>query len=346
MALGLAVAADIANMVLTHFIRGPALSQTMQDKPLLQALRGKQKSFAAGKDNVNLPVRGAYMSDTAGFYSGYTEDEQLVFRQSANVLRVEYPWREGHAGLIITWTELKKAGITVDDEGNSRAHTNRELDILTDLLQERLGDYAESWSRSMNDTFWRDGSQDAQLPPGVLSFLTPVPAVGITGGLNRATYPWFRHRYEGGIVASAQNQTLTKKLRSHVRQLRRYGGRPALALCGSAFIEALELELHEKGIYTQEGFANEGRNDLGMAKIKMLGLGTFDYDPTLDDLGLAKSTFVMDLRRLCYYGMEGETNRQIRPDRPYDYLVFLRSMTETGAVSCNQLNAQGRFEVA
>src|SRR3546814_20281278 len=79
--------------------------------------------------------------------------------------------------------------------------------------------------------------------------------------------------------------TLTKKLRSEVRQLRRYGGRPTLVLCGSAAIERLEAEIHEKGVYTQTGFINKGATDIGMADISMRGVGTFVYDPTLDALG-------------------------------------------------------------
>src|SRR3546814_8043054 len=70
---------------------------------------------------------------------------------------------------------------------------------------------------------------------------------------------------------SNSDQTLTNKLRSEVRQLRRYGGRPTLVLCGSAAIERLEAEIHEKGVYTQTGFINKGATDIGMADISMRG---------------------------------------------------------------------------
>ena len=117
-------------------------------------------------------------------------------------------------------------------------------------------------------------------------------------------------------------------------------------LCGSAFIEALELEVQEKGIYTQSGFTNEGKNDIGMAQIRMNGLGVFEYDPTLDDLGLSKRCYVIDPRRLRLYPMEGEDNKVLTPDRPYNYAVFFRSMTWTGGLCCSQLNANGVYEVA
>src|SRR5438132_2131043 len=283
MALGLTVATDIANAALTFYVRGGALFQTMQERPLLRILDAAKETFPGGKDNVSLPVQGAFLSDTAGFFAGYTEDDALTFTQAQNILRAAYAWKELHAGLIISWTELKKDAVTVTDSMKTSEHSEAELTQLTKILQNRLEDFGESWARSMNSMLWNDGAQDAKAIPGVRSILTASSAVGTTGGLNRATYTWWRHRTLLGASAltpSAANQIVSRTLRSELRQLRRYGGRPNQALCGSSFIEGLELEVQEKGIYTQEGFTNTGKTDLGMAKISMRGLGTFEYDPT------------------------------------------------------------------
>jgi len=348
MALGLSVATDIANAALTFYVRGGTLLQTMQERPLLRILEAAKETFPGGKDNISLPVQGAVMADTAGFFAGYSEDDALVFTQAQNMLRAAYAWKELHAGLIISWTELKKDGVTVTDSMQTSDHSEVELTRLTSILQNRLEDYGESWARSMNSMLWNDGSQDAKAVPGMKSILTASSAVGTTGGLNRATYSWWRHRTLVGanaITASAANQTLSKALRSELRQLRRYQGKPNQALAGSAFIEALELEVQEKGIYTQEGFTSEGKTDLGMAKIRMRGLGTFEYDPSLDDAGQSKYCYVFDDRRIKLRPMEGEDNKVLSPERPYNYLVFLRSMTYTGGLVCNQLNANGVYAV-
>lgn len=345
MALGTVVAADIASALLTFYVRGDALSQTMQERPLLAWLRGNKETFPGGKDNISSPVQGSYMEDTAGFFSGYSEDDALNFTQAQNILRVAYPWKEVHAGLIITWTELKKDGITVDDDAKTSEHSKRELVVLTGLLKNRLADYGESYARATNKMFWNDGSQDAKAVPGITSILTDVPAVGVTGGLNRATYPWWQHRVQLGIVASKVDQTLTTTLRNEMRQLRRFGGKPNKALCGSKFIEALEMEIQAKGILTQDGFTKEGKNDFGMAVISLKGLGTFDYDPTLDDKGMSKRCFVMG-NRMKLRPMTGEENKVLKPTRPYNYAVFLQSMTWTGGLECTQLNEQGVYSVA
>lgn len=346
MSLGLAVAGDIASAALDYYIRGKAFKQTIQDKPLLRVLDASKKTFPGGKDKVSYPVQGVFMDATAGFFAGYTEDDALAFKQAANLLRAEYSWKEAHAGLMITETELKKDGITVNDSMKTSEHSQVELTRLTGILENRLADYGESWSRAMNNMLWRDGSQDSKVSPGVKSILTTTPETGTTGGLSRVTYTWWRHRSAFGIAPSEAAQTLTKKMRSEVRQLRRYGGKPNHALAGSAFIEALESELQAKGIYTQEGFTNAGKNDLGMADISMRGLGRFIYDPTLDDMGESKFCYVIDSNHLILHPMEGEENKVRKPERPYNYFVFIRSMTWTGVLGANQLNSHGVYSVA
>ena len=346
MSLGLAVATDIANATLTFYVRGKALAQTMQDKPLLAWLRSGGQSFPGGKDYISEPVKGVFMSDTAGFLAGYSEDDALTFRQAANLLRCQYPWKEIHAGLIITWTELKKDGVTITDNGQPTEHSKTELFRLASLLQDRLDDFAESYGRSMNTMFWKDGTQDAKAIPGITSILTATPSAGTTGGISRATYTWWRHRQTLNIASDPTDQTLTKKLRSEARQLRRYGGKPNKVLAGSLAIEALEAELTEKGIYSQSGFMNNGKNELGVADIQMRGIGTFEYDPTMDDLGMSKYIYVLDGRRLKWRPMEKEEDKMLTPERPYNYMVFLKSITNTGGIVGTQLNCHGVYSVA
>lgn len=341
------VAADLANQLLKFYVRTGALSQTTEDKPLLRILTEKSKTFPGGNQQVSLPVQGVFMSDVQGFFAGYSEDDALVYTQGQNVLRAEYTWYEHHAGLEISLTELKKDGITIIDSMEEREHSDAaSVRITSGVLKNRIEDFGESWARAKNLTLWGDGSQDPKAVPGIRAILTDNPAAGITGGLNRATYPWWRHRVDLTRQADASSQTLTKFLRSELRQLRRFGGKPDVVLCGSSFIDALEIEVAEKGFYTMEGFTNEGKTDIGMAKIKMRGLGTFEYDPTLDDIGLAKRCYIFDSRRLKMWPMQYEENKILHPERPYNVAVYLQSMTTTLAVACNQLNANGVYAIS
>lgn len=357
-ALGLVAATDLANGLLSYYVKKGPLVQTMQERPLLAMLDSAKQTFPGGKDVISTAVQGTFMSDTAGFLAGYNEDDALTFAQSQNILRCQYSWYEVNAGLKISWTELKKDGITVGDNNKTSEHAQAEaVRIAGGMMKARMADFVESWARAMNNMLWADGTTDAKSVPGVLSILTDNPNAGTTGGLDRGTYVWWRHRARLGalgvtvntgpkITASAADQTLSKTLRSELRQLRRYGGRPNRALCGSDFIAALELELSEKGMYTVEGFSSAGKTDLGMAKISLAGLGTFEYDPTLDTLGYSKRCYVFDTRHMTLRPMAGEENKLLEPERPYNYAALFRSMTWTGGLQADQLNCHGVYEVA
>ena len=148
----------------------------------------------------------------------------------------------------------------------------------------------------MNTMLWADGTQDSKQIPGVRYWLDEDPTLGTKGGLSRVAYNWWRHQTFLNVATSEQNQTLTKTLRAKQRLLRRYGGKPNKILAGNDFITALEAELQAKGNYTQEGFVNNGKTDIGMADIALRGVGKFEYDPTLDDMGLSNYCYEFDSR--------------------------------------------------
>jgi hypothetical protein len=340
--------ANIANSALDFYIKGPAMAQSIQERPTLAAFKKGQKSFPGGKSDIRRNVKGQYSSS----FTGYTHDDTVTYVNPANTKQTNYPWKEIHAGISLTHTELKHDGISVVDSTTSESvteHSGREMTAITNLLEEKLEDLAEGSARSHNEMVWRDGTQDAKVFPGIQSLVTNDPTVGVKGGIDCATTDWWRNRaLTGGnkITASASLQTLTRQLRAEVRQLKRYGGRPSLLPAGSAFLEALELEVTEKGIYTQAGFANNGTTDIGMADISMRGVGTFFYDPTLDDLGLSKFAYFLDPKHIYLDVMDGEDMKTHAPARPAEKYVMYRGLTWTGGMVADQLNCHGVYEVA
>jgi hypothetical protein len=218
--------------------------------------------------------------------------------------------------------------------------------MITDLMKNRMDDFGESWMRAMNQMMWADGSANALYVPGITSILTDSPAVGVTGGINRATYPAWRHRFTLGLQPSATNSALIQFYNSEIVQLKRYGGKPSKALCGSAHLDALRLELFAKGYFTQTGFRDQKATDLGMGGIHITGLGQFEYDPTLDSMGYSKRCYIIDPKHLVLKPMEGEENKVLSPERPYQYLVFLHSVKWTGGLIADQLNCHGVYGIA
>lgn len=340
--------ANITASALDYHVKGKAKWQSVQDRPLYSAMNKSKKTFPGGAGSITMPIKGDVTSGIVGF----SHDDQVGYRNPANIKRISFAWYELHAGIAFTLTELKRDGISVSDSMTGKStsdHSEAEYTRLTGILQDKFDDLDEGWERSMNEIMWRDGTQDSKVFPGIQALIADDPTVGSVGGVSRAANTWWRNRAlvsSNKITASAANQTLTKTLRKEVRQLRRYGGRPNLILCGSGFLENLELEVHEKGYYTQTGFANNGKNDIGMAQISMTGVGDFMYDPTLDDLGRTKFAYVLDTRHIKPWVMDGEDMKAHNPARPYDRYVVYRAITSTMALCVDQLNCHGVYEVA
>jgi hypothetical protein len=166
------------------------------------------------------------------------------------------------------------------------------------LPKEILEDFGEQYARSMNTLMWGDGIADAKALAGMQSIIADVPNTGSLGGLAR-TNTWWQNRSAcpafgtaGGRAAVTSAATnggaLLQFLQNEYRQLIRYGGRPSKCLAGSAFINAMEIELRANGNYSMTGFT--GPQDGSMGQLKFMNT-TIEYDPTLDDLGRSKFAY-------------------------------------------------------
>jgi hypothetical protein len=345
MPLGYQTSGDMAAMLLPMHLRGDALAQTIHDKPFLKWWESKKKTFSGGLNfQITEGVQGQFMSDTTTL-QGYSQDDQLNFGQAQNAQRTSFFGKEHNYGLIITWTELKQAGITIDDKQAIRRHSEKELYVLMDELKNRMADFAESYARGKARLFFLDGSQDAKAMAGFKSIITDTISAGTTGGISRTTYPWWQTRGNLTLQPSGENQNLCRFFQTELRMLRLFGGRPDFAICGQDFLNALEMEIRAKGVYTQEGFTKDETNDFGQGAISLKGLGKFTWEPMLDQLGESKRCYVLDSRRIKVRPMEDEDDKALTPVRPYNYLVFLHNITWTGAMTAAQLNCHGVYSI-
>lgn len=339
---------NIANAALDYYIdKGNVYAQSLQDKPLLKAMDSSAKTFPGGKGELSVAVKGTYTTSV----SGYTHNDTVTYANPANIKRANYAWKEHHAGISLTLTELKKDGISVSDSTTSAGtsnHSGRDQTVLANLFQDKLDDMMEGYSRGMNDFLFGDGTADANAIAGIQTLIKDVPGTGTTGGLSNATNTWWRNRANVAIATTTTGQELIETIHSEMRQLKRFGGKPTVAVCGSAFLDRLADELRRNGNYSQTGFAR-GQN-IAMGEISYNGL-TFQYDPTLDDLTIAtkdpsKRCYIIDPSKLCMYYMDGEKMKRHSPARPADQYVMYRAVTTTAALSATQLNCHGVYEIA
>lgn len=338
---------NIANATLDHHLdRGKIYSQTIQDKPLLMMFDKKAKTFPAGKEFLTVRVKGEYTTTIQGF----SHDDTVSYSNPSNIKMATFQYKRIHAGIEVTFDELQRNGISISDtttgRGESR-HSDREVTALADLLDDKIEDMMEGRARGMNNMFWRDGTQDSELVPGIKSFiLTDPTSATIVGGIDQSTNTWWRNRVNLGLsTATPSNSTIAQALQAEFRQLKRYGAPKHTLFAGSSFLDALEKELRVNGTYTQDGWANKGAIDISIADTAFKGM-TINYDPTLDDEGEAKLLYIIDTNAIYPMYMDSERNKRHSPARPHDKYVMYRAITDVVGLVCRQRNTSGIVSIA
>lgn len=338
---------NVANSTINfHMDRGKVLSQSVQEKPLYEAMTKAEKEFPGGTGDITVRVKGIYSTTIQGF-SG---DDTVSYGNPTNVRVAKYPWKLIHSGINFTMDELLRAGISVTDTmvgKTTSQHTDAELVQLVNLIEDKIEDMKEGTERGMNLMYWRDGTQDSKLVPGIRSFILDDPTTAtVVGGIDQSVNTWWRNRASLGIASSdATLQGLVQTLQAEWRQLRRYGGQPNLVLCGSDFLTWFEKELRAKGNYTLEGWDKSGKIDASVADVAFKGTA-FTYDPTLDDESKSKYCYVLDTRYIKPMVVSGEARKNHAPARPETKYVFYRAMTWVGGLVCNKRNAHGVYSIA
>jgi hypothetical protein len=109
-------------------------------------------------------------------------------------------------------------------------------------------------------------------------------------------------------------------------------------------MDAFEKELRSKGNYTLEGWAKSKTIDASIADIAFKGI-EIQYEPLLDDLGLSKYCYVLDLNAIKLMPMQGEADKIHTPARPAEKYVIYRAVTWTGALCASQLNTSGVYAI-
>ncbi len=341
---------NIANAALDfHMDKGQVFSSTIQSKPLLREMTKSAGTFASGKENITVRVKGQYTTEIEGFEG----DDSVGYGNPANIKTASFPWKNIHWGIKVTLDELKKDGIsisnTTDGTGENR-HSNREVTALANLLDDKIEDMKEGAERGLNLMYWLDGSQDSKVIPGITSFIVDDPTASLNvGGLDQSlsANSWWRNRANLAISVGSDptQQVLVNFLQQEFRQLRKFGSPKHIALCGNDFLTQLEKELRAKGNYTLEGWDKKGTMDISMADIAFKNVG-FEYDPTLDDLDMSDRCYILDMKAIKPMNMDGEYMKRHSPARPADKYVIYRSVTLTGGLVCRQRNTSGVYGLA
>jgi hypothetical protein len=347
-----------ASSLETYIDRGKVWKQDVANKPMLEAFNAKAGKFVGGNINVSFAVGSGY---GGGSLKGYTGDDQLNYYNPTGTKRTQWPWKEHFIGMVVTMTELKIDGIDVTENGTDQSTSEmsgREMQALANLLDEKNEKLGADYTFSLDRLVHGDGSTDTKALAGIQSIILPVPNIGSTGNLSRVANWWWANRAataaygaaggQGAIVSNPANGgALIEFMDKEVRQRSKYkNGQTAVRyFCGSDFIDAYKKELRTNGYYSQTGW-DANNADGSMPDPKHGGL-PLEWDPTMDDLGLTKRCYAIDMGktgvRLLY--MDGQRMKKHNPARPYDRMTMYNGLSMTGLMVCKQLNTSGVYDI-
>ena len=349
---------DINNAALEHWIdKGKVWKQNVANKPMLKAFNDKAGSFPGGKEYVSFGVKAG---QGGGTLQGYTGDDQVNYYNPTGLKRARTPWKEHHMGMVLTHTELKIDGVDVIESGASQRTSEmsgREEHVLANLLDEKNDTMGEDFAQSMDRLIHGDGASDAKALAGIGSIILPNPFAGSTFGLSRVANSWWRNDAmtaaaagAGGLgaitSAAANGGALITAMDKANRRRAKYsqGGAKTMYFCGSDFQDAYIFELRANGNYYNNG-VRDGM-DGSMKNPKHGGIDLI-WDPTLDDLGLAKRCYAIDMGRtgLRLLYMDGQRMKKHAPARPYDRYVMYNGITTTCVMIAKQLNTSGVYDI-
>ena len=353
--------ADINNMALeTYLDKGKVFKQDVANKPMLQAFQSMAGSFPGGKENVSFLVGSGY---GGGSLQGYTGDDQLTHYNPTGSARFRMPWKEHYLGMVVTQTELKYDGIDVVESGSdqrTREMNGREAQALANILDEKQEKLGADYNQSLDLLLHADGTSDTKALAGIRAFILDSPAVGTTGGISRVANDWWRNDAataaygsaggQGAITsASANGGALITFMDKAARNRSKFrnGQTKIRYFCGSDFIDAYKAELRANGTYSQTGWASGAKPDGSMPDPQHAGL-PLEHDWTMDDLGLAKRCYAIDVgkRGLRLMYMDGQKLKKHNPARPYDRMVMYNGLSMTGVMVARQLNTSGVYDIA
>lgn len=356
--------AHVSAITLDLYMKGPLAQIGIQKRPLLAMMEGSAKTFSGAKEKISLGLkfeRGA--NGVNDGIKGFSHTTPVGFYNPGKGVRAEYVWREHHIGYTMSETELKTQGILVGDEFGSvkRGRGDRGLIILSNIFDEANADFNIRYAETMNTLLWGDGTVDPSGLTGIRAFIQDVPTIGVVGGLSAALNTKWRNRSRTAAFAAhasfdaawggnkvtanpANGGALLTVLDTEMVQLRRYGGTPNKALAGSAFLDALKMELRANGQYYMSNTEMKSGMDASIPKVTFSGI-TYEYDPTLDDLGRSKFAYIWDSSHLYLNTLDGDWKRMREPARPYNQFVLYKSMICTGQVVCDQRDSSLVIEI-
>lgn len=329
-------------------LKSQPIDQIARDRPLLAALRKGVKSFPGGKQYVTEKARKSYDSN----FQWFSGADEVTYNSKDPLELLKYRWSSAHDGYAVTEDEMTQNGIVLTDDSSANA-TDAETVQLVNLLKEYNADLRLGFDEKFDFQLHLDGTQDDDAIMGLDGLISLTPTTGVVGGLDRATYTWWRNYAKTGINPT----NVLDEMETAWRACTRNGGRPDLILMGDAFYDAYAA-------------AAQGPNGIVARFITGSAANNSTIDPSYEEFMFKKVPIVRDLTfadldaalspatpwaKRCYMINTGTMKLRPaaghdmlarKPPRVYNRYVHYQALTWKGTIVLNRSNANAVLALA
>lgn len=329
-------------------LKSQPIDQIAHDRPLLAALRKSAKPFPGALQYVTEKARKAYDSN----FQWYSGAKEVTYNQKDPLEWLKYRWSSAHDGFGMTEDEATRNGIILTDDESAVATGAEEMQLIN-LLKEYVTDLRLGFDEKFDIQLHLDGTQDADAIMGLDGLISLTPTTGVVGGIDRATYAWWRNYAQTNVAANAVLAAMETAWRACTRN----GGRPDLILMGDAFYDAFAV-------------AAQGPNGIVQRFVTDSNANNSSVDPSYEEFRFKKVPIVRDLSfadldtllapaipwaKRCY--MINTTTMKLRPaqghdmvarkpPRVYNRYVHYQALTWKGTIVLNRSNGNAVLSLA
>jgi len=282
------------------------------------SMRGNIKTFSGG---YKILQELSFAENTnAGWYSGY---DILPVGVSDVISAAEFNIKQAAVPVVISGLEM------LQNAGKER---------MIDLLDARLNVAESTLANLISGGLYSDGTGGGGKEIDGLDAAVPVdPTTGVYGGIDRATWTFWRSQVGGGATTDPTN--IQQRMNALWAQLVRGTDRPDLIMCDNDFWADYTASLQ-----AQQRFTSPETGNLGFPTLKFM-----DADVCLDG-GIggfcpAYTAFFLNTDYIHYRPHANRNMVPLSPNRRYatNQDAEVQILAWAGNLTCSGAQFQGRY---
>jgi|TARA_R110000823_G_scaffold205173_1_gene336127 hypothetical protein len=275
------------------------------------SLAGNIKTFSGG--NQIYQELSFAENDNGGFYSGY---DLLPVQASDVITAAEF--------------DIKQAAVPVVISGLEQLQ-NSGKEALIDLMGARMKVAEATMANIVSTALYSDGTGTGGKEITGLDAAVPVdPSTGTYGGINRATWTFWRSKVTSGTYTASNIQAA---MNGAYAELVRGTDRPNLII-----MDDVMWEMYVASLQAQQRFHQAEIGDLGFPTIKFMGTDVI-LDGGIGGAATTKTMYFLNTNYIHYRPHAGRNMVPLSPNRRYSVnqdaevqiLAWAGNLTSSGA---------------